>query len=81
MPSERQLLPGDKLISPYAAARAKFSRGRSWIWDRIKNDPEFPKPIAINGGRFLIERELDEYIAKKSGLPLGVTIQREPEAA
>lgn len=58
--------PSVRYLSPTSAA-AKFDRKLTWLWDKIKNDPEFPKPIYIGPKSPLLdERLLDEYAAKKA---------------
>lgn len=42
----------------------KLCRGKSWVWDRIKNDPNFPKPVKFAAGRpVMLEHELDAWLA------------------
>lgn len=44
----------------------KLSRGKSWVWAKIKDDPAFPKPVAIGGGRaVLLEHELDAWLSEQ----------------
>lgn len=54
---------GTRCISiPKACER--LSRGKSWVWAKIKDDPGFPKPIKFDGGRpVLLEHELDAWLA------------------
>lgn len=60
----RQIPAGAKCVTPKAAC-AKFSRGKSWLWDRVKNDPEFPRPLyTAPGAPLFLEHELDAYVAK-----------------
>jgi len=48
-------------------AAAKFDRKKSWLWARLKDDKEFPKPIYLGkGAPVWIEAELDAYIAKRA---------------
>jgi predicted DNA-binding transcriptional regulator AlpA len=43
----------------------KFSRKKSWLWDRVKNDPTFPRPFYLSPrAPLFIESELDAYMAK-----------------
>lgn len=46
-------------------AGEKLCKSKSWIWDRIKNDPTFPKPIYI-GKPVLIEQALDSWLASQA---------------
>jgi prophage regulatory protein len=63
-----------KTLAPRGVCE-KFSRKKSWLWDRLKNDPEFPKPIYLGpGAPVFIESELDEYLLSRARAP---TIQRQ----
>ncbi len=42
--AEIAIPPGAKCLTPKGACE-KLGRRKSWLWDRVKNDPEFPKPI------------------------------------
>jgi predicted DNA-binding transcriptional regulator AlpA len=57
-----RIRPGDNLRKP-SSVGARFDRSLAWVWERVKNDPEFPKPVYRHGMCFFIERELDAYIA------------------
>ena len=53
-----------KALSPKKACE-KLSRKKSWLWNRVKIDPEFPKPIYLSpGAPIFLEHELDSYLAK-----------------
>lgn len=55
---------GARCLVP-AKARAKFDKGNTWLWDKVKSDPDFPKPIYLGPkSPVFIEQHLDEYIAK-----------------
>lgn len=57
---------GDSIrtLAPRGACE-KFSKKKSWLWDKVKNDPEFPKPIYLSpGAPVFLEHELDAYLAK-----------------
>ena len=56
-----RFLPSDNLRKP-SSVGARFDRSLAWVWDRVKNDPQFPKPVYKDGMCFFIERELDAYI-------------------
>lgn len=43
-------------------AGLKLSKSKSWVWEKIKNDPDFPKPIYI-GNPVLLEHELDAWLS------------------
>lgn len=56
--------PGSKVLTPRLACQ-KLSKKKSWLWDRVRNDPRFPKPIYTSPrSPLFIEAELDAYIAK-----------------
>jgi len=45
-------------------AGAKFGRGKTWVWDKIKNDPTFPRPVYLGPkAPVLLEHELDAFLA------------------
>ncbi len=57
---------GAKCLSIKSACR-KLDRGKSWLWDRIKNDAEFPKPMYLSSGSpVLLEHELDAWLERIS---------------
>ena len=42
---------------------AKFSRKKSWLWDRLKSDSSFPRPLYLSpNAPVWIEAELDAYL-------------------
>ena len=54
---------GTRCLSPNKTCE-KFDRKKSWLWDRVKNDPRFPKPVYLSSGSpVFLEHELDAYIA------------------
>ncbi len=58
-------IPAGARCLPPAKARAKFGKGNTWLWDKVKNDPDFPKPVYLGPkSPVFIEQHLDEYIAK-----------------
>ena len=44
----------------------RYSCSRKWIWDQVKRDPAFPRPVKFSSGatRFNAEKA-DEYDAEK----------------
>ena len=57
---------GARCLAP-AKARAKFDKGNTWLWDKVKNDPDFPKPVYLGPkSPVFIEQQLDAYIAAKA---------------
>lgn len=59
--TERAIPPGAICLDSPAMKR-KFCRGNTWLWDRVKNDPDFPKPIYIGTRAIWIEQEADAYL-------------------
>jgi prophage regulatory protein len=67
--AERTIPAGAKCLKP-VSARKKLDRGNSWLWDRVKNDPEFPKPIYLGGiSPVFLEHEIDAWIAAQAEKP------------
>ncbi len=63
-----QLPQGAKGITPKLACQ-KFSRKKSWLWDRVKKDPAFPKPVYLAPkAPLFIEAELDAYLARLASI-------------
>lgn len=60
--------PGVKCLSPKQTC-TKLSRRKSWLWDRIKTDPTFPRPMYF-GARspVFFEHELDAWLTAQSAL-------------
>lgn len=58
----RKVPPGAKCLTP-KQAYSKFSRQKSWLWDRLKSDPTFPRPLYL-GPRapVFLEHELDAWL-------------------
>ena len=55
---------GAKCLSP-AETHKKFAREKSWLWDKVKNDPEFPRPVYIGSRPVFLEHELDAWLARQ----------------
>ena len=64
MEPEQRLRPSDELRSPSTVAK-RFDRSLPWVWLKVKNDPNFPKPVYQAGIPFFIERELGDYITAR----------------
>lgn len=64
--AEEVITEGEKYLRPKSTGR-KFDHGISWVWDRVKNDPQFPKPIYL-GPKMPVfsERELDRWAAEQA---------------
>lgn len=43
----------------------KLSRKKTWLYDQVKNDPTFPRPLRINGRQVFIEQDLDAWVMGK----------------
>jgi prophage regulatory protein len=42
----------------------KFAKQKSWLWDRLKNDPTFPRPIYLGPkSPVWLEHELDAWLS------------------
>ena len=55
---------GAHCLSPKQTC-AKLSRKKSWLWDRLRNDPTFPRP-AYFGPRspVFFEHELEAWLSR-----------------
>jgi len=40
----------------------KLSRRKSWVYDKLKNDPTFPRPIRLGSWPVLVESQIDEWM-------------------
>ena len=55
---------GARGLSPKKVCE-KLSRKKSWLWQRLKTDPDFPRPVYLSpGAPLFFEHELDAYLAK-----------------
>lgn len=45
----------------------KLSRQKTWIYDRVKNDPTFPRPKVIAGRQQWSDDEIDAWVAAQDG--------------
>lgn len=66
--AKRVIPSGAKCLKP-ANARKKLDRGNSWLWDRVKNDPDFPKPIYLGTSPVFLEHEIDAWLADQAEKP------------
>lgn len=56
---------GARCLKPTAAAE-KLGRGKSWLWDRLKHDPTFPRPVYLSPhAPVFLEHELDAWLANQ----------------
>lgn len=55
----------DKLTRYLSIPRVcdKLSRKKSWVYDRAKNDPTFPKSLSFCGRRVFVEADIDKWVA------------------
>lgn len=62
----RSIPPGAKCLSP-KQTYTKFGRKKTWLWDRLKSDPTFPRPVYL-GPRspVFLEHELDAWLDRQS---------------
>ena len=61
----RVIPEGATFLKPERAC-SKLDRGRSWLWDRVKRDPTFPRPIYIDHkAPLFIESELEECVRSR----------------
>jgi len=71
MSTEIKAPKGIICIKPNEAWK-KFARGKSWGWDKVANDPDFPKPIYLSpGAPVFIEQQLDDYILSRPNAKAG----------
>lgn len=58
----RKIPSGAKCLTP-KQTYTKFSRQKSWLWDLLKKDPTFPRPIYL-GSRapVFLEHELEAWL-------------------
>jgi predicted DNA-binding transcriptional regulator AlpA len=40
----------------------KLSRKKTWVYDRVKNDPTFPRPLKLGAWQVFIESQIDEWV-------------------
>lgn len=62
----RTIPPGAKCLKPRSVCE-KLDHGNSWLWDRVKHDPTFPKPIYLGPhSPVFLESELDAWLAAQA---------------
>lgn len=57
-------LPRERYLS-ISRVGDKLSRRKSFIYERIKRDPSFPKPIRLDGRPLFRESEIDAWVLSK----------------
>jgi hypothetical protein len=60
-----RIRPGDTVSKFADACRVRFKHTPRWGWTKLKDDPDFPRPIYLDGSPHLIDREIDEYLASR----------------
>ena len=58
---EAPAVPSTRYLS-IARLCEKLPRKKSWIYERIKNDPTFPRAVPLGHGRCWKEHEIDAWI-------------------
>ncbi len=53
--------PSERYLS-IARICDKLSRKKSWVYDKLKNDPTFPRPIRLGSWPVLVESRIDEWV-------------------
>lgn len=58
---------GRKCLTPAAAAE-KLGRKKTWLYDKLKSDPTFPRPFTLGdkSGPVFLEHELDAWITTRA---------------
>lgn len=60
-------VPDGAICLTATIAKKKLACSNSWFWDKVKNDPDFPKPIYISPRRPIwIESNLDNWLRRKA---------------
>jgi hypothetical protein len=62
-----RIRPGDTVRKFAAGIRERFGHSARWGWGKLKSSPGFPQPVYIDGSPHLIDREIDEYLARCAG--------------
>ena len=61
-----QIVPtGAKCLSP-KEAHQKLARKKSWLWEKLKSDPEFPRPVYLGSRPVFLEHELDAWLTRQA---------------
>lgn len=50
---------------PTRGVCSKVGRKKTWLWDRVRNDPTFPKPRYMGSRPFWLEDELNVWLATR----------------
>lgn len=63
---DRKIPNGETYLKPESACR-KLDRGRSWLWNKVKTDASFPKPVYIDHkSPLFIASQLEEWVAARA---------------
>lgn len=57
--------PGARYLS-IARVCDKLSRKKTWLYDQVKKDPTFPRPLRINGRQAFVEQDIDAWVMGKT---------------
>ncbi len=57
--------PGARYLS-IARVCDKLSRKKTWLYDQIKRDPTFPRPLRINSRQVFVEQAIDQWVVGKT---------------
>lgn len=64
--ADRVIPEGAKFLKPRSVCE-KFDRGHSWLWDRVKRDPTFPRPLYLDQkAPVFVEAELDQWVTGRA---------------
>ena len=64
--ADRVIPEGAKFLKPKSVC-ARFDRGHSWLWAKLKSDPDFPRPYYLDPkAPLFLESELDAYISARA---------------
>ena len=54
---------------PVPAVCEKLGRRRTWLYERLKSDPSFPKPVRLGGTRLAFDEAQIDAWARGAGAP------------
>jgi predicted DNA-binding transcriptional regulator AlpA len=58
----------DVLLTAPKVCKRYGGRSDMWLWRQLRNDPDFPKPLLINGRRYWWLSRLRRYEAAKASV-------------
>lgn len=60
-------IPDGAICLTASLVKKKLACGNTWLWERVKNDPDFPKPVYLGPHRPMwIEQQLDDFLRRKA---------------